>query len=290
MEKLFQTFVRISAAPLSVPATVVIRMAAIAVVLAGITICHASRIDRLDIYDNSDNHLLFVTFAYDSAGANIGRSVFASDSTFLRSTTFQPSGTSVKETSIDFDANLVFSTTIGAAAGAKTPFSTVDQFGLEQFGGGMNFTLTSTNNYDISQNNVTSYKEQYQFAADGSLSRINILDKNGSVIYYAVSTSATGVTARPRAAARFSVSINANRGYVKVVFGLVHTSHVCLDLYSPAGRRIAALLDKNLDSGNHAFALDGRGRNVNPLGNGACICRLTLDGVTVMAKKIVLQK
>ena len=266
-----------------------IRMIAALTVLTVITICHAARVDRIDIYDKSDNHLLFVTFAYDSTGANIGRSVFTSDSTFLRSTTFQPSATAVKETSIDFNNNLVFATTTAPATGGAA-FSTVDQFGLDQFGGAMNYTQTSANTYDVSQNGMLSCKEQYQFGADGTLNRIDILDKNGSLVYYALATPVTGVMSPLHAIPGQATLIAANRGHIRVGFVLVHSGRVCVEVYTLAGRRAAVLVDKMFDGGDHTFAVSVLGPGGSRLGNGAYVVRLTIDGVAAVSNKLLLQR
>jgi hypothetical protein len=267
-----------------------LRMAVTAAILGGVTLCQAARIDRIDIYDKSDNHLLFVTFDYDSAGKNTGRSVFASDSTFLRSTKFQTSGAGVKETSFDLEDNLVFSTTINAPTGGKTSFSTVDQFGLDQYGGAMSYTVPSPNNYDVSQSNGTVCKEQYQFGTDGTLLRINVLDKNGSLIYYALPNRTTGTIARPHGStAQFSL-ITANRGRIKIRLGMMNPGRVCGELYTPAGRRAAGLVDGIFDRGNHTINVNALGSNDYPFGNGAYIIRLTIDGVTVVSRKILLQR
>jgi hypothetical protein len=267
-----------------------LRMAVAAAILGGVTLCQAARIDRIDIYDKSDNHLLFVTFAYNAGDTNIGRSVFASDSTFLRSTKFQTSGTGVKETSVDFDDNLVFSTTISAATGGKTSFSTVDQFGLDQYGGAMSYTIPSPNNYDLSQSNGTVCKEQYQFGADGTLLRINVLDKNGTLIYYALPNRTTGSIARLPGSAAQLFLITANRGRIKIRLGMMNPGRVCGELYTPAGRRAAGLVDGIFDRGNHAINVNALGSNGNRLGNGAYIIRLTIDGVTMVSRKILLQR
>jgi hypothetical protein len=266
-----------------------IRMITAAIVMTWFAIGQAARIDRIDIYDKADNHLLFATFAYDSTGANIGRSVFTSDSTFLRTTTFQPSGTGVKETSVDFNNSLVFATTTAPSAGG-TAFSTVDQFGMDQFGGAMTATQSSANNYDISQNTTVVCKEQYQFGADGTLNRINILDKSGSLTYYALVTPTTGALSPVGATPGRASLISANRGRVNAVFSLVHSGRVCVEAFTLTGRRAAVLVDKMFEGGNHAFAVSVFGQGGSRFPNGAYVVRLTIDGVTAVSGKMLLER
>jgi hypothetical protein len=253
-------------------------------------LCNAARIDRIDIYDKSDNPLLFVTFDYDSTGANTGRSVFASDSTFLRSATFQTTGTSVKESSIDFNGSLVFSTTRSPSTGGNGSFSTIDQFGMDQFGGAMSYSLASANNYTVTQNGQLSCSEQYQLAADGTLSRINILDKTGSLMYYAIASPATSVSAPPREMIMQPVLTIGNRGIIRARFGLIRSSHVCLEIYTLAGRKAAGLIDKIFGSGSHALSVSVPGPGARGLGNGAYVVRLTIDGTAAVSGRMLLQR
>ena len=264
--------------------------AALATMLACVAIGQAARVDRIDIYDRSDNALLFVTFAYDSTGTNIGRSVFASDSTFLRSTTFAPSGSSVKETSVDFNAITVLTTTINAVSGGTSSFSTVDQFGLDQFGGAMSYTPAATSNYNLSQSGGPSYKEQYVLNADGTLAKINILDATGSLLYYAVPSAVTLVTALPHAMTGRVSSITANRGRLKVRLSLVHPGLVCVELFTPAGRRLGMPVNKTFGSGIHAFEVNAFGPSGIQLGNGAYVVRLTIDGTTAVCSTVLLER
>jgi hypothetical protein len=260
------------------------------VVLAFVALCEAARVDRIDIYDKSDNHLLFVTFDYDSTGANTGRSVFASDSTFLRSTTFQPSGTAVKENSIDFNGSLVFSTTRSPSTGGNASFSTIDQFGMDQFGGPMSFSLASSNNYTVTQNGQLSCTEQYQIAADGTLNRITILDKTGSLMYYAIASPVTAISVSPSEMPKQPVLAIGNRGIIKARFNLVRSSHVCLEIYTCAGRKAAGLIDKIVSGGSHELDASVPGPGGKGLGNGAYIVRLTIDGTAAVSNKMLLQR
>jgi hypothetical protein len=253
----------------------------------------AARVDRIDLYDKAGDLLLFVTIDYDSGGKNTGRSVFAGDSTFLRSTGLQrdASGAVVKETSTDFDSNLVYSTTLSNQAG-KTTFSVADLFGLDQLGGPMIYGETSTNNYDISQNGSPIYKVLYQFGDDGILKRINVLDKSQEIVFYAMVATSTGTTA-PHARSSGVTTLRLrtlDRSGFHVAMELAAAGRVTLEIFSFAGKRICVPVDKKYAPGSHAFVVDGRRGALGAVGNGAYIYVLSINGVHCLRGKCILQR
>ncbi|MCU0608310.1 MAG: hypothetical protein MUF22_00895 [Chitinispirillaceae bacterium] len=262
--------------------------AVILIVLAGISLCAASPITRIDIYDKADNHLLFVTFEYDVTGKNTGRNVFASDSTFLRTTTFQSGGTgySSKEASFDFLGNPSFFTTIGLPVSGTTTITTVDQFGLSQFGAPLTWRETSTNNYDISQETVLASKERYEFGANGELNRITVLDKNGATAWYAhVSHQTTAVLAVSDQKMPLSPLVTVNNRVVRIRFDLAAAGHVRAELFTATGRMAAVLVDKNYGSGRHVENVPETGMR---LGNAAYIIRITINGSLAKSGRLLL--
>ena len=262
-----------------------------AAVLAAVSLCPAAPITRVDIYDKSDNHLLFATFDYDGTGKNTGRSVFTSDSTFLRSTTFGPSGTAAKETSIDFNNNPVFVTTINAPVAGKTAFSTVDRFGLTHFGPSMNYQETSANNYDITQNGVLSCKEQYEFGANGDLNKITVLDKNGTLAWYALVMNQVSAVTNPLNLIPLRSSLfTANRGRVRIRFDLAETGAVRAELFTAAGRRAAILINGKYTGGTHFLTVSASGADGIQLGNGTYIVRMTVNGAAAVNSRLLLQQ
>jgi hypothetical protein len=251
----------------------------------------AGRIERIDLFDRSDNSLLFVTFDYDSTGKNIGRSVFASDSTFLRSTSFVTSaGVITRENSIDFDGSPVFSTAL-STQGGKTAFTVTDQFGLDQLGGAMSYTASSANNFDISQNNQVVYKEQYVFDANGALLRINVTDNAGALQYYGLVSGPTPLLPPPgQKGALFAPELAARGGRLMLSLALSSESRVLVELFTPLGRRARVVLDKAVAAGAHAVAIDALDARVATLGHGAYIVRLSINGLPCMTKKIIVEQ
>jgi hypothetical protein len=249
----------------------------------------APRIDRIDLYDIADNHLLFVTFDYDAGGKNTGRTVFASDSTFLRHTTFQTntSGDIVRENSIDFDSNTAYYTTLNTSAG-KTTFSVFDQFGLDQLGGPVSCTTGSQIAFDLSQNGAALNRITYDTASDGSLTRINVLDKTGAMLYYATVSSASAVLrgVGGHIPVRPVITLIKN-GQCNIVFEVTNKSQVSLEMFTVSGKAAGKLVSKQFTAGAYSFRV--------PLGKtrpaaGIYLFRLSINGQTAAVTRGMVER
>jgi hypothetical protein len=262
-------------------------------VMAGVVLCTcvsviATPITRIDVYDKADNNLLFVTFDYNTSGECTGRSVFASDSTFMRSIAIQPGGASAatKEKSIDFAGNPLFTTTINPPSGGKTSFSTTDQFGLSQFGSPLSYSETAANTFDVTQSNNTICKEQYEFDAGGELTRITVLDKSGAAAWYALVThEITAVRPLSPVAAIRPVRLTTDRGKIRLRFELSAAGFVRAEIFTPAGRKVLSMVHKKLPAGSHRISSDG-----SILGNGTYVVRMTVNGIATLTRMIAVQR
>lgn len=262
------------------------RCAAAVILCMGTLSADLSPISRMNIYDASDNHFLFVTFEFSGDGVCTGRNVYTSDSTFLYHTSVQNGKSGpVKENSTDYIDNPLYTSTITTSSD-KTEFSTVDQFGLSQFGSALSHTKTESNTYEIKQNNVLICKEKYEYNESGMLSRIIIFDKNGEKAWYAdVKYKDVGVL-KPGTARFNSLKVNANRGSVMVRCNLNSEHFVSAELLTPAGRRVRYLVNNKLTKGDHTFISSRKDLPAN----GAYIVRVSTDNVQVLAQKIFIQK
>lgn len=251
-----------------------------------------ARIDRIDLFDKSDNHLLFVTFDYDSSGKNTGRSIFASDSTFLRHTSFQTNaaGDIVRETSLDFDSNTAYYTTLSASAG-KTTFSVFDQFGLDQLGGAVSYSATGQTAFDLSQNSAVLNRIAYDTAADGGVTRINVLDKTGSLLYYAAVASASAVVQGAAAHVPMRPGITlTNSGQCLVVFEVLKPSTVSLEMFTVSGRNAGRLFCRQFAAGTYSLrARPDAGVAIRPA-TGIYLFRLSINGATAAVTRGMVER
>lgn len=242
---------------------------------------------RMDIYDASDNLLLFVTFEISADGVCTGRNVYTSDSTFLYHTAVQNGATGpVKEISSDFMENRLYTSTI-TTSGGKTDFSTVDQFGLTQFGSALSYAQTEQNTYEIKQGSTLICKEKYEYDSLGMLSRIIIFDKNGEKAWYAnVGYKEVGVLKQGSAGMFNSLKVSANRGSLVLRCKLNSGHFLSAELLTPSGRRVRYLVNSKVTKGDHSFTLS---RKELPA-NGAYIVRVSTDNVPMHVQKVFLQK
>jgi len=244
----------------------------------------AARIDRIDLYDKSDNRLMFVTFAYDASGNNTGRSVFMADSTFVRSTTFQNdvSGNRVRETSFNFNGDTAGYTTF-TILNAKPAISVFDQFGLDQLGGPVSAGASGTNAFDVSQKGAVINRVQYQFDAGNNLTRINVLDAGGNLQYYAAVNAVNRaiVPMRLYSAKQPSLSMIGSR-YCRIQLTVDKPSIVRLDAYAPAGRKVATLLSVTCGPGSSDVVADCAAAR---LPDGIYLFRASVDGVPAISHR-----
>ncbi len=260
--------------------------AAAVILCIGTLSANSSPITRMDVFDASDNHLLFVTFEY-TGDVCTGRNVYSSDSTFLYHTKVQSgSNGSSKEISEDYLENRLFTSTITSSEG-KTDFSAVDQFNLSQFGSPLSHTRTEENTYEIKQNNALLCKEKYEYDSIGQLSSIVIFDKNGQKAWYAtIGYKDVGVRKPGVARPLNSLRVSANRGSIVLRCKMINEQFVSAELLTPSGRRVTYLVQKKVTRGDHVFTLSRRELPAN----GAYIVRVSTDDVPVHVQKIFLQK
>ena len=263
------------------------RCAAAVILCIGTLSAGFNTITRMDVYDASENHLLFVTFEFTGDGTCTGRNVYASDSTFLYHTAVQNGTTgSVKETSVDYLENPLYTSTITASEG-KTDFSTADQFGLSQFGSALSHTQTESNTWEINQGSTLLCKETYEYDSLGKLSSIILYDKNGEKAWYAtVVYQDVGVKKQGTVRSFNSLKVSANRGSVTLRFTLNSGLFVSAELLTPSGRRVRYLVHNKLTKGDHVFISS---RKELPA-NGAYIVRVSTNNVQVLAQKIFILK
>lgn len=259
-----------------------------AAVLCLSTLSAAAPINRLDIYDAADNHLLFVTFEYNGAGACTGRSVFASDSTFLYKTTIpaETSGGTIEENSVDYLENKIYTTKINNTGTGSAEFSTIDQFELSQFGSALTYTQSETNLFSINQGGSTVCKEKYEYDSTGNLSKVIILGKNNETLYYAQVAQVVEVK-RVATVKPFNLfTINTNRGAIKIQCVMAAEKFVTAELITPSGRRVSYLVNKKLTPGSYTFTTAHQGHTAS----GTYIVKVAMNGITVLTQKAIVQK
>lgn len=238
-------------------------------------------VERVDIYDNADNHLMFITFEYDNNGTNTARTIYMSDSTFVRRTVINGN----KEYSLNFNGDTILTSKYEKSESA-TKLSVSDQFKLDMFGGAVNYSEKSTNNFEITQNGSLINKVSYGTSSGGK-SRIDILNSSGEVQFYALAGSSSIIPKTiKRSTSAPSFKINSNR--IRLQFTLSQPSIIDCELISLSGRRVAKLVSKKAAKGiqNETINIS---KNIPTLSGGVYFLTLSIDGKRVLNQKILMQ-
>ena len=240
----------------------------------------SDEIKRADFYDASGNHLMYVTFVYDSKGNNIERNVYMSDGYFKRKTILvnNSSGKREKEVSFDFNDDTSFVTTI-ASDGGKSKFTVRDQFKVEQFGGDISYS-GSGDDFEFFQNGSLINRMNYIGK------RIEVFDKAGALAYYVeLDNVPVRKTNRKLSHSLMSIQQRGNNRFV-VYMTLSSPSNVSCDLISLSGKKLATLVSKNLVSGSISESVSMN--SVIPgLADGIYIIDMSIDGKRVYRDKVL---
>jgi hypothetical protein len=249
----------------------------------------AARIDRIDLFDKDDNLLLFVNVQYDSAGRNIGRTVYTADSTYLRSTAFEndAQGNRTAEKSYNFDGDLVLSTTFTPQSGL-TLFQTFDQFGLSQYGSPVGYSAPANNVYSLFQNSALINKMNYEYATDGSLTKVSVLDNANNVTYYAIFSPRQSGVANGMLPVQLKPFLTMSAGGVcRLSVDMPKTSRVNIDLYTLSGK-ISRSKASKLGPGHQTVAFDVSA-NGERLAPGLYVFTVCVDGKSVLREMRIIR-
>ena len=240
-----------------------------------------TRLDRLDFFDKASNPLFFVTFDYDAGGRNTGRTVYMSDSTFVQRTGFvsDAAGNRTRETSFNFNDD-TSGYSLFANVNSTPAVLAYDQFGLDQLGGPVSWTTTDQVNFTVLQRGAAINKVKYLIDASGNLSRIEVLDNAGGLLYYAQPTAIAAALPRTRPAHPLSARIvSAESGVCRIFLSVDIPAQVRIDQFQLSGQRIASL-NKRMGSGTHALP------TTSPA-DGATMIKLLVNGSCVDSRIVV---
>jgi hypothetical protein len=246
---------------------------------------------RLELYDAQGNWLMFVRFAYDSTGKNTGfdRTVFMSDSTFMRNVSVKTdgSGQRLTETSYNFNGDTVFQSTFGASGSS---ISTRDQFGVDQFGGPVGIASKGDMQYDLSQGGSVINKMTYEKDDQDRLTRVNVSDADNTLMYYGIfSYDVEGVVATGKKRAFNPAIEQTRRGSLILRVSLEKPSAVRCDLLSLSGKRVGVMLNTRLPKGVHRQVVPLVSQHSRALAMGVYCVSLSVDGRTVAVERLLVQ-
>jgi len=107
---------------------------------------------------------------------------------------------------------------------------------------------------------------------------------------FEITGDATGVLASgPVSGVGLDVRPNPFAGRASVSFSLDRPGHVSIDVFDPAGRRVATLLDGVQGAGSHSLEWNGRAASGGPVAAGVYFVRMETPGDVRMARVVHLK-
>jgi hypothetical protein len=239
---------------------------------------------------------MFVTFEYEAgSNRNIGRTIYMSDSTFIRRVqiNYGGDGQRLNEVSYNFNNDTVFVTSYHNSATA-TNFSIVDQFNLDHVGGLVSYTNASPLEYNLlyASTGTAAANMSYEQDASGNLTRVLIATPTnemyaGIFTYGEVGVAHEVIEAKNRAPQALVKARGAS--LVDVDFNLANAGEVRCELITLSGRQAAVLYRGRLNKGSHTRSIRINSKQ-RAVANGVYLFVVSVNGVAVSKSRYLHQK
>jgi hypothetical protein len=268
------------------------RHAAAILMSMAIAVAYANSPQRLDLYDKDGNSLMFVTFEYENQ-KNVSRTVYMSDSTFVRKTfiTYDLQGNRVRESSLNFNSDTSYVSEY-QHRGDTAMFSIRDIFGVDQMGGRVRYltndSLSFTFSYQTAGSSVT-YVIGYEKNQQGDLAKVTVSDyAQGKLFSGFFSYSDSPVRTLCASGKKQVASVELrNAKILDLGLNLEKPSLVKCCLVSLSGRRAGVLFEGRLAGGaqSRSLRLSGLGH----LAEGVYMLTVSVDGAAILKTKYLFQ-
>lgn len=250
---------------------------------------------QLDLYDASNNHLMYITFDYDTVGRNTGRHIFMADETFMRSVeiTYDDMGRRLNEVSYNFNGDTIYTTSFSQASNG-TSFTIQDQFGLDLTGD--RIVYSNDNLFDFSlmygQTGEQAAMVAYTKTEDDHFVRVDIIGQSNEDAYYGLVTygEMMEVSQSGQKSGKHSqVSILSRAKRIDVTFNLRSAGNARCELLTLSGRSAVVLYDGRMRKGSHThrFNLDRDAQE--RLSSGVYLFKVSVNGKGVMHSRYLYQ-
>jgi hypothetical protein len=270
------------------------RRAVVSVLLCTVVASAAVLPKRLDLFDASENKLMFITFEYEN-GRNVSRTIYMADSTFVRKVmiTRNADGAPAKEVSFNFNDDTSYVTSYqysGTAAQVKI----VDQFKMDQIGGTVNYSSIAKPDYELTfqKTSAQAARMKYEKDGEGNLNKVSVFDKGGKLQYYGLFTNdEVGVIQKSQNTRHKSdQAIVKTRGpeLLELQLSLEAAGEVRCELITLSGRSAAVLFAARADAEQQRlqFHVNGNGRRI---ANGVYLLTVSIEGKMVVHQRYLHQ-
>jgi hypothetical protein len=270
------------------------RRAVVPVLFCAIATSAAVLPTRLDLFDASENKLMYITFEYEG-GQNVSRTVYMADSTFVRKVmiTRNSDKSPAKEVSFNFNDDTSFVTSY-QHSGTASQVKIVDQFKMDQIGGTVNYSSSGKPDYDLTfqKTGELAARMKYEKDGEGNLNKVSIFDKGGKLQYYGLFTNnAVGVVQKNQNNEQKGVqAIVKTRGpeQLELQLSLEAAGEVRCELITLSGRSAAVLFVARADAGQQRLQLHING-NERRITNGVYLLTVSINGKMVVRDRYLHQ-
>ncbi len=261
------------------------------IIVSFFAISNSEPVRYLHFYDAADNSIMFIEFEYDANGVNTSRSVYMSDTTFIKKINVQtsPDGLKVRETSFNFNDDTLFSAAYKSDAD-KNSFNVKDQFGVDQFGSDVSYAETSTDNFDITQNSKVINRISYIREGD-KYTKIHVTDNSGTLLYYATVEyeSGAGVVYNTKFNNNIPSLRHLGNNRFEVRFTMLKPAHVSCELSTMSGRQVGKVVHRDFTNGTVREVIN-LNKSLSAITTGVYLLSLSIDGNRVLKEKILIQR
>lgn len=249
---------------------------------------------RIDLYDGSDNHLMYITFKYDADGCNVGRTIYMADSTFMRDVVimYNDLGQRIREVSYNFNGDTIYTSNYVHSKDG-TGFTLRDRFGLDLAGDRVIYSNVNPSYVDLIYEHSTDHAATVSYTRDseGRPQRVDITNKPGRDVYYGIFTYSTAIDDSRSKLKREKlppVSIQTMASRITVAFNLRSSGEVRCELLTLSGRRVALLHNGKMPQGTFTrhFNLDG---DAGRLSSGVYLIKVSINGSAVLNSRYLHQ-
>jgi hypothetical protein len=270
------------------------RRAVVSVLLCTVVASAAVLPKRLDLFDASENKLMFITFEYEN-GRNVSRTIYMADSTFVRKVmiTRNADGAPAKEVSFNFNDDTSYVTSYqysGTAAQVKI----VDQFKMDQIGGTVNYSSSAKPDYELTfqKTGAIAAGMKYEKDSEGNLNKVSVFDKSGKLQYYGLFTNdEVGVMQKSQNTRHKSdPAILKTRGpeLLELQLSLEVAGEVRCELITLSGRSAAVLFAARAGAGQQKLQFHVNG-NERQIAKGVYLLTVSIDGKMVVRQRYLHQ-
>jgi hypothetical protein len=245
----------------------------------------AQTVERIDIYDNDDNRLYYLTYDYDNGKNLVSRTFYDRTDYFLKRITVDAGG----KRNFKDDHGDLYNSIKYTIEPSQVKYEVYDHFAKERWVFQGSYKKASAGNYNFYDNSsVQTHSMKYEYA-DTMITRINVYDKSSNLTHY-VNVKYQGVGIRPGSDKNnglASFNIFANQRNIRLSFSLKSKQKVKAEVFDVRGIKAGMLLHRFYAKGRHSVSLNTASHSFAKT-SGIYILRVWFDNAGFHRKILII--